>query len=141
MRTGLIELYDHSEDGFHPVLVDDSWQVSILNYSPDYDISQLNCLLKHQQSDLGISLLTGEAVLIFCEEPEAENLNTMKMERGRSYHIPQNVWYSFVMSEGCQLFFVGRPHAQIDDVMEYPLTEEQVKVLSQKVNLRINDAT
>jgi len=131
----LIESYVVEEDGFHPVLVRDSWQVAKLNYKDEYHINNLNRLRIHQKTDRAFALLSGNAVLIAIDNDDKKtSFKVVLMQRGTSYNIPKNVGYTIVMEEGSKVFTVERPNTHIDDVKYYPLDEEQLITIRLNVN-------
>ena len=134
----LIESYKIADQGFHPVLIRDSWQVSKLNYSDDLHIDHLKCLMKHQKSDRAISLLMGMAILVVMAEPNGNEFGVVPIKRGTSYHIPKNVWYSIAMWKGSQLFIVEKPYTHCDDIKKLYLQEVQLDEIRRKVNETIN---
>lgn len=129
----LIESYNLTEDGFHPLLIRDSWQVAKLNYSDEYHIDNITCLRKHQNSDKGISLLLGDALLVACNDDQYSDFKVIQMKHGTSYNIPKQLVHAIVMSEGSELFIVENPNTHRDDVTEHDLSEAQREKLRQKV--------
>ena len=130
----LIESYDFTEGGFHPVLVRDSWQVAKINYKEEYHINHLKKLVKHQKSDRGIALLSGYAVLIASEDGDYQSeFDIVLMKRGTSYNIPKNIGYAIVMVEGCELFIVEKPNTNYDDVNDCHLDDAQLNSIRNRV--------
>ena len=130
----LIESYHLIEEGYHPVLVRDSWQVAKLNYSVEYHIDHFKKLVIHQKSDKALSLLEGSAMLIVGFDIDRSEVEIVQMKRGTSYNIPKNTAYAIVLEEGSQLFIVEQPNTYLDDVLECDLSQVQIKEIRQKIN-------
>ena len=60
----LIEQYHTTENGYHPFLIRDGWQVAQLNYMPEQEIENIKKLDVHHFTDEVFILLKGNAVLI-----------------------------------------------------------------------------
>ena len=131
----LIESYVIEENGFHPFLIRDSWQVGKLNYKDAYHINNLDSLRMHRKTDRAFALLHGSAVLIaFDNDDKKPCFKAVLMQRGTSYNIPKNIRYTIAMEEESEVFVVEKPNTQIDDVEYYYLNEEQLKKIRLKVN-------
>jgi hypothetical protein len=128
-----IQTFDIHEKGFHPVLISDSWQVATLNYADELHIDHLKCLVKHQKSNRAVSLLEGNALLIYCDSKNGSDFRIVELKRGISYNIPRNVLYTITMYEGSQLFIVERPNTHIYDRTEYCLTDDQIISIKREV--------
>ena len=131
----LIESYDIEEDGFHPFLIRDSWQVAKLNYKDEYHINDLDCFRIHRKTDRAFALLSGSAVLIAIDNDDKKtSFKVVLMQRGTSYNIPKNVGYTVVLEEGSEVFVVEKSNTHIDDVEYYYLNEDQLKTIRLNIN-------
>lgn len=132
----LIETYDIREGGFHPVVVKDSWQAGILNYSPEYDIEHFKLLVKTHHSDRAFSLLTGSAVLIMHDQT-MNKIETITMERGSAYNVSRDVWHAILMGKGSRIFIVESPDPHLDE-LAFRLTEKQTSSIRKKLSQKMN---
>lgn len=127
---GLIEKISNVKAGFHPVLIKDSWQVCIANYSQQNELDKIDSLIRNGNNALALSLLTGRAVLLIQNsDKNAVSLKAITMVRGTSYVIPENVGYNIVMEKGCQLFAVESPSNRTENVRKIPLTKPELEVI------------
>ena len=60
-KESLIESYEVIEDGFHPFLIREEWQVAQLNYIEDQNIENINKLDIHYKTDEVFRLLVGRS--------------------------------------------------------------------------------
>ncbi|WP_031442312.1 hypothetical protein [Arenibacter algicola] len=132
---GLIEKISNVKAGFHPVLIKDSWQVCIANYSQYNEVDRLDSLIINDNNSLALSLLTGRAVLIIQKPCESEpSLEAIAMVRGTSYVIPENVGYNLIMEKGCQVIGVERPNTHSEGGRRIPLTTGEIERLKKNIN-------
>lgn len=127
---GLIEKISNEKAGFHPVVVKDGWQVTMVNYSQHNELDKMDSLIRNGNNALALSLLTGRAVLLIQNsDKNAVSLKAISMVRGTSYVIPENVGYNIVMEKGCQLFAVESPFNRTENVRKIPLTNAKLEVI------------
>ena len=130
----LIESYDINEQGYHPFIIRDSWQVAKLNYTDELHISNLDHLKIHQNIETAFALLRGKAVLITINNYDKNPSFSIKlMKRGTSYFIPKKTMYAIVMEESSEMFIVENSNTPDKDPKEYWLNEEQLHLIRSAV--------
>lgn len=130
----LIESYDINEQGYHPFIIRDSWQVAKLNYSDEQDINNLDHLKIHQNNETAFALLKGKAVLITINNyDKIPSFSIKLMKRGTSYYIPKKIMYAIAMEESSEVFIVENSNAPVKDPKDYCLNEELLHLMRSAV--------
>ncbi|SHJ08473.1 hypothetical protein [Pseudozobellia thermophila] len=136
----LIEKISCKEPGTHCVLVKDSWQVVKLNSSEANNIDNLRSLYINKNGGLAISLLLGRALLIVDDGKGAStSLKMVRMVRGTSYYLTENVAYHIVMEEGSELFGVGSPDVSAIEMDAKTLDGKEIERIKKKVNKELKN--
>lgn len=129
-----IESYEVLEDGFHPFLIRDTWQVAQLNYIEDQNIKNINKIDIHYQTDEVFVLLKGKAVLIaviFDDDTPLFEVELMK--QNRIYNIPKNMWHNIAMEEGSKVLIVEKSNTHLSDFDYFNLDSRQITEMKLKV--------
>lgn len=131
----LIEQYQINEDGYHPFLIREGWQVAQLNFMPEQLISNITKLDVHHLTDEVFILLEGNAVLIGADLGDGgPYFEVQLMQPNITYNIPKGRWHNIAMQEGCKIIIVEKSDTHIADFEYYPLAEDTQKELRKMVN-------
>lgn len=122
----LIEQYQISDNGYHPFLIRDGWQVAQLNYMPEQEIGNIVKLDIHHLTDEVFILLNGKAVLIGAEiNGNDVNFEVELMKPNITYNIPVGTWHNIAMSTDCEIIIIEKSDTHIADFEFFPLSEEK----------------
>lgn len=131
----MIESYKVKENGYHPFLIRDGWQVAQLNYMPEQEIDNIKRLDVHHLTDEVFILMKGNAVLIGATINAGEiTFKLTLMKPNVTYNIPQGTWHNIAMTEGCETIIVEKSNTHISDFEYFELNEVYVQELKNKVN-------
>ena len=86
----MIRIGVHTDGGFKVMVESGEWKVGMLRYNERF--SRLGEMERHLLTDEVFILLSGSATLYTDGE-------TIKMEVGTVYTVPQEVWHHIVVSE------------------------------------------
>ena len=123
----LIETYSTTEEGYHPFLIREGWQVAQLNYTENQRITSINKIEVHRSTDEVFVLLKGKSILITANFINGEPIfkaDVMKLHI--TYNIPQNVWHNIAMEEGDEVLIIEKSNTHLNDVEYFHLTEIQI---------------
>lgn len=130
----MIESYKIKENGYHPFLIREGWQVAQLNYMPEQHIDNIKRLDVHHLTDEVFILLKGYAILI------AANINgdriTFELELMKpniTYNIPKGTWHNIAMNEGCETIIVEKSNTHVSDFEHFELDKEHRDEMRNKV--------
>lgn len=133
-KESLIKSYEVIEDGFHPFLIKEEWQVAQLNYIEDQNIENINKLDVHYETDEVFRLLVGKAVLIAATFKDGIPIFELElMKQNITYNIPKNMWHNIAMDVGSKVLLVEKSNTHLSDYGHYNLDEEQRLELKYKV--------
>ncbi len=122
----LIEQYQISDNGYHPFLIRDGWQVAQLNYMPEQKIGNIVKLDIHHLTDEVFILLNGKAVLIGAEiNGNDVNFEVELMKPNITYNIPVGTWHNIAMSTDCEIIIIEKSDTHVADFEFFPLSEEK----------------
>ncbi len=122
----LIEQYQISDNGYHPFLIRDGWQVAQLNYMPEQEIGNIVKLDIHHLTDEVFILLNGKAVLIGAEiNGNDVNFEVELMKPNITYNIPVGTWHNIAMSTDCEIIIIEKSDTHVADFEFFPLSEEK----------------
>ncbi|MBT8313275.1 MAG: hypothetical protein KJP26_02340 [Maribacter sp.] len=124
----LIEQYQISDNGYHPFLIRDGWQVAQLNYMPEQEIGNIEKLDIHHFTDEVFILLKGKAVLIGATiNGNDVRFEVEVMKPNSIYNIPVDTWHNIAMSMDCEIIIVEKSNTHEGDFEFFPLSKEKKK--------------
>jgi len=130
----MIEKYYIKEEGYHPFLIREGWQVAQLNYSEDQHISNIDKIEVHRETDEVFVLLKGKSILITVDLINGEpSFKADVMKPHSTYNIPQNVWHNIAMEKGSEVLIFEKSNTHLNDVEYFSLTEKQIVKLSMMI--------
>ena len=130
----MIESFKIKENGYHPFLIRDGWQVAQLNFMEEQHINNINKIDVHQQTDEVFVLLKGKAVLILAELEDVEPIfEVLLMEPTVTYNVPKNRWHNIAMEEGSEVLIVENSNTHLNDVIYKDLNQSKINELRQLV--------
>ena len=130
----MIESFKIKENGYHPFLIRDGWQVAQLNFMEEQHINNINKIDVHQQTDEVFVLLKGKAVLILAElEDDKPIFEVLLMEPTVTYNVPKNRWHNIAMEEGSEVLIVENSNTHLNDVTYKDLNQIKINELRQLV--------
>jgi mannose-6-phosphate isomerase-like protein (cupin superfamily) len=84
-----ITSYEFSGEGMHRVYENEKWTVGIKNWKPANDITGIDMLERHNQTDELFVLLSGSCTLVYAHEGDGGLLfGKVVMQPNRVYNIP-----------------------------------------------------
>jgi len=135
----LIEQYQISDNGYHPFLIRDGWQVAQLNYIPEQEIGNIEKLDIHHLTDEVFILLKGNAVLIGAEiNGNDVDFKVELMLPHITYNIPVNTWHNIAMSQDCEIIIVEKSNTHKGDFEFFQLSEEKKQEMEALVRAAFN---
>ena len=138
-RMKLIEQYQISDNGYHPFLIRDGWQVAQLNYMPEQEIGNIEKLDIHHLTDEVFILLKGKAVLIGAKiNGNNVDFEVELMKPIITYNIPVGTWHNIAMSKDCEIIIVEKSNTHEGDFEFFQLSQEKKKEMETLVRNAID---
>ena len=102
-----IESYEFSGEGMHRVFENEKWTVGIKNWKPANDITGIDMLERHNQTDELFVLVAGSCTLISAKEtPEGLQLSKVVMEPNKVYNIPATLWHNTITTKDTKMILI-----------------------------------
>ena len=135
----MIETYKIEGEGYHPFLIREGWQVAQLNYQEEQHIDNIKKLDVHLKTDEVFVLTKGASVLIAAKiENEIPIFNVELMEQHKVYNIPQGMWHNIAMEKGSEVIIIEKANTHVSDFEFFPLSEDKLIELKEKVKTLFN---
>ncbi|MDC3418543.1 cupin [Aquibacillus salsiterrae] len=123
-----IKTYEFNSQGMERVYENEKWLVGIKNWKPENDITGVNCLERHNQTDELFVLLSGGCVLIYANETEKGlKFNAVKMEPMKVYQIPARLWHNTITQKETKMVLVEDSSTSMDNSDILKLSETQIE--------------
>lgn len=123
-----IEQYVFDGEGMNRVFENEKWMVGIKNWKPANDVTGIDCLERHNQTDELFVLLEGNCTLIFANEINGEHqFEAVKMEKNKVYNIPATLWHNTITQKDTKMVLIEDSNTSMDNSDILTLTKEQIK--------------
>ena len=122
--------YEYEGKGLTRVFENEKWMVGIKNWKPENDISGIDCLERHNETDELFILLNGRCTLLFANETaDGLVIGKVDMEPMKVYDIPPSLWHNTVTKADTKLALIedSATGSANSDVLK--LTEDQIKYI------------
>jgi mannose-6-phosphate isomerase-like protein (cupin superfamily) len=134
-----LEKYKITENGYHPFLISEGWQVAQLNYMDEQHIDNIYRMEVHHKTDEVFVLLKGKAVLILAEFEDNDAVFEVELMKPRTtYNIPKNKWHNIAMEEGSEVLIVEKSNTHLKDFSFKNLSINNLKALKEIVEEVLN---
>ena len=120
--------YEYSGKGMSRVFENEKWTVGIKNWKPENDITGIDCLERHNETDELFILLAGKCTLIYANEIEnGLKINKVEMEPFKVYNIPRSLWHNTITQTNTKLALIEDSSTGSSNSDVIKLTPEQIK--------------
>ena len=120
--------YEFTGEGMQRVYENEKWTVGIKNWKPANDITGIDNLERHNKTDELFALIEGSCTLLFANEENGELVfDTVKMERGKLYNIPQSLWHNTITKKDTKMLLIEDVSTSNENSDVMNLTPEQIE--------------
>ncbi len=103
----LIEVREHNEPDYMPLIDYQNWRVALINYTDDLIPNRIDRMQKHIETDEVFVLMTGRCILFLGEGEDTVTLvHAVDMEPYKAYNIKRGVWHSHTFSKDARVLIV-----------------------------------
>jgi ureidoglycolate hydrolase len=107
MDESLLEIREHRDGGYKPLIDYGEWRVAILNYLEDLQPDRIKTMERHTETDEVFVLLSGRGVLILGGNyPEVDRILPQRLESGKIYNVKRNTWHTILLSRDASVLLV-----------------------------------
>lgn len=129
-----IASYEFAGEGMCRMYENEKWTVGIKNWKPANDITGLDMLERHNETDELFVLLSGSCTLISAEEMEnGWAFDKVEMQPGRVYNIPRTLWHNTITQKDTKMILIEDSNTGESNSDFYRLTAEDLKAIRQLV--------
>ncbi|MFN8412003.1 MAG: hypothetical protein U0Z26_06410 [Anaerolineales bacterium] len=126
LSENLIEIRDHTEPDYKPLIDFQSWRVALMNYTTDLLPEKINRVQKHTETDEVFVLMHGKCILFIGEgEESVTKLHAVDMEPYKLYNVKKGVWHSHTFSEDARVLIVENRDTVVENSPFVPLSKAQ----------------
>lgn len=124
----LIEVREHTEPDYKPLVDYQSWRVALMNYTDDLTPDKINRMQKHTETDEVFVLMNGRCILFIGEgEEQVTNVHAVDMEPYKLYNVKRGVWHSHTFSKDARVLIVENRDTVVENSPFVGLSGEQQK--------------
>ena len=132
ISESLIEVRDHTEPDYKPLIDFESWRVALMNYTSDLTPDKIDRMQKHTETDEVFVLLTGRCILFLGEGvDDVTTIHAVDMEPHKLYNVKRGVWHSHTFSKDARVLIVENKDTTYDNSPFVTLTPEQTRQIVQ----------
>ena len=133
----LLEVREHKEAGYRPLVDFADWRVAILNFADELRVEKLTRMQRHLETDEVFVLLKGRCVLFVGEGDETVTaIHAKDLEPHRLYNVKRAVWHHHTLSEDAMVLVVENRDTTYDNSPFFPLTgpqQEEIRGLTRQL--------
>lgn len=124
----LIEIREHNEPDYKPLIDFQAWRVALINYTADCLPEKIDRMQKHTETDEVFVLLVGRCILFLGEGDESVmKVHAANMELYKLYNVKKGVWHSHTFSEDAKVLIVENRDTVLENSPFVGLSETQQK--------------
>jgi ureidoglycolate hydrolase len=102
-----IEVSEFGGEGMSRVYENKKWMVGIKNWKPANDITGIDCLERHNETDETFVLLSGHCTLIYANEGTGGlDARAVVMEPFKVYTIPATLWHNTITRRDTKMVLI-----------------------------------
>lgn len=122
--------YEFSGEGMQRVFENEKWTVGIKNWKPANDVTGIDCLERHNQTDELFVLVQGACTLVYANEADGKlEFGSVKMELNKVYNIPATLWHNTITQKDTKMILIEDSNTSMDNSDILNLNEDQIKIV------------
>jgi len=122
--------YQYEQEGMRRVFENEKWTVGIKNWKPANDITGIDCLERHNQTDELFVLTAGACTLIYANETaDGMIFGAVKMEPQKVYNIPAALWHNTITQKDTKMILIEDSNTSMENSDILALEEGQIEIV------------
>ncbi|MGN7941645.1 cupin [Virgibacillus sp. 6R] len=131
-----IQAFEYSAEGMNRVYENEKWLVGIKNWKPANDITSIDCLERHNETDELFVLIAGKCELVYANETSNElHFEVVKMEPFKVYNIPATLWHNTITEKDTKLVLIEDSSTSLKNTDFFKLSNQQIEQIRKCVNI------
>lgn len=124
-----LEIWNHTDKGYQPLVFSAGWQVALLNWEPLFDLEKLGEIERHKKTDEVFVLWKGNAALFV---KTTDGMWVENMQPGVVYNVPKGVWHNLLSTRDASWIIVEDRNTHLHD------TEIRTMSVNEMADLKAN---
>jgi hypothetical protein len=126
ISASLLEVKDHTQESYQPLVDFGQWRVAVLNYCSDLRPENLTAMQRHLETDEVFVLLRGRCILFIGEgDKTITSVQAEDMRFFKIYNVKQAVWHTHTLSEDAMVLIVENRDTTFDNSPFCSLSDAQ----------------
>ncbi|MBU0483457.1 MAG: hypothetical protein KKB30_02950 [Proteobacteria bacterium] len=128
----LLEVRQHKDPGYLPLVDFERWRVAVLNFAEDLRSGNITRMQRHNETDEVFVLLKGRAILFVGEgDEQVTEVHAQSLELHKLYNVKRAVWHHHTLSEDAMVLVVENRDTTYDNSPFCDLSaKQQAKIKS-----------
>ncbi|MDD3663072.1 MAG: cupin [Candidatus Pacebacteria bacterium] len=123
-----IESSSYNGEGMKRVYENEQWTVGIKNWKPSNDVTEIDCLERHNLTDELFVLISGHCTLIFANELQGKlSFDAVEMKPNQVYTIPKTLWHNTITQKDTKMILIENVSTSMDNSDLYQLSPEEIR--------------
>ncbi len=129
-----IASYEFSGEGMKRQYENEKWTVGIKNWKPANDITGIDMLERHNQTDELFVLVSGSCTLISAEETSNGMVfGKVEMKPEKVYNIPMTLWHNTITTKGTKMILIEDSNTGESNSNFYKLSKKEIAEIQKLV--------
>ncbi len=126
----MLEIREHTKEGYNPVIDYCTWRVAVLNYSDGLRPENLNEMQCHNETDEVFVLLKGKCILfIGGGDQDVTQIFAEDMQPCKVYNVKKSIWHTHALSRDAMVLVVENRDTTVDNSRYCRLNTTQRQVI------------
>ncbi|PJJ30281.1 cupin domain-containing protein [Lacrimispora celerecrescens] len=122
-----IAVYEFAGEGMQRVFENEKWTVGIKNWKPANDVTGIDCLERHNNTDELFVLVEGACTLIYANESkEGLEFGVVNMQPDKVYNIPATLWHNTITQKDTKMILIEDSNTSMNNSDILELDEGQI---------------
>ena len=128
--ASLVEVTQHNDPDYKPLVDFESWRVAILNDHEKFRRENTTYLERHNLTDEVFVLLEGVSYLYIGDggDDSPGEIRLLHMEKYKLYNVKRGVWHNVLSSPGTSMLIVENSNTSRDNSSRMPVTPDMLPV-------------
>jgi ureidoglycolate hydrolase len=132
---GLLEVRQHNEPGYLPMVDFEGWRVAVLNFAENLRMENITSMQRHNETDEVFVLLKGRAILFVGQgDEQVTRIHAQPLEPYKIYNVKRAVWHHHTLSEDAMVLVVENRDTTYDNSPFCDLSRAQQEKIRELTN-------
>lgn len=126
----LLEIREHTTEGYSPVVDYGAWRVAVLNYSDQLLPRNLTAMQRHNETDEVFILLRGRCILFIGDgEEKVTDISAVNLQPRQLYNVKKSTWHTHTLDKDAMVLIVENRDTTYDNSPFCSLSDTQRQLI------------